>query len=249
MNPEIQFKQYKADYSGMKLEEYTFTEMKNLYGENHYFKLDVMTSLVEENDIKPVALFIHGGGFTEPCDKRQAYIPLFARKLIEAGFAVVSPDYPVYKDESDRDQMTVNESADCCKEPASVVTKAVEYLCNHKQELKIDPNQIVILGGSAGGMTAFYTVAEGPDKYKAFINLWGTPAEFPDVSKFPPVLSVHGTADLLVPYEREKELTELLEEKGITNRLITLDGCGHTPLNRFDEFMPEIIDFLKECLK
>lgn len=48
----------------------------------------------------------------------------------------------------------------------------------------------------------------------------------------PPLLMVHGTKDLTVPYVNGKEVTDRASSVGLPNRLITIPGGGHVP---FDE--------------
>lgn len=247
MNPEIEFRnKFKADYTGMTLTELPFAEIANHSGQIQTYKLDLITPLTLPQKPMPVVFFIHGGGFLQPCDKRQAYICMFARKLTEVGYAVVSPDYPVFDDEQ--------QMAACGGEAAGyaiageAVHLAYRYLYNHDTKLNLDMDKVAIIGGSAGGMTAFYAIANWSDCYRAFINLWGAPDPVPDLAKFPPTLSVHGNADPLVAYERELPIQAELEQHHIPHELITLDGSGHTPLNRMGEFLPQAMELLDNCL-
>jgi acetyl esterase/lipase len=45
----------------------------------------------------------------------------------------------------------------------------------------------------------------------------------------PPLLMVHGTNDLTVPYINGKEVADRASSVGLTNRLITIPGAGHVP--------------------
>ena len=104
------------------------------------------------------------------------------------------------------------------------------------------------MGGSAGGMAGFFAIADWEDHYRAFVNLWGAPKEAPDLTKFPPTLSVHGTADKAVSYEWELPIQQRLEELHSPHELITLEGSGHTPLDRMDEFLPQAMKLLDKYL-
>ncbi|RXF71111.1 alpha/beta hydrolase [Arcticibacter tournemirensis] len=42
-----------------------------------------------------------------------------------------------------------------------------------------------------------------------------------------PTLMVHGTADLTVPYQQSVILQAMLTGKGVTNKLVTIEGAGH----------------------
>lgn len=245
MNPEIQFRtMFKADYTGMTLTELEFGTLLNHRGKPQAYKLDLITPPTLPEKPMPVVFFIHGGAFQQPCDKRQAYICMFARSLTEAGYAVVSPDYPLF---DDADDMEANggDAAGYTK-ASEAVHIAYGYLQENAAKLHLDMDRVAIMGGSAGGMTGFFAIANWEDRYRAFINLWGAPKEAPDLAKFPPTLSVHGTADKAVSYEWELSIQKRLEELRIPHELITLEGSGHTPLDRMEDFLPAILQLLAE---
>ena len=248
MNPEIQFRnKFKPDYTGMTLKELEFSTLRDHRGENQVYKLDLITPPILPEKSMPVVFFIHGGAFQQPCDKRQAYISLFARSLTAAGYAVVSPDYPLFDDEADM-KAHGGDAAGCTK-ASEAVHVAYGYLQQNAMKLHLDMEKVAIMGGSAGGMAAFYAIANWQDRYRAFINLWGTPEQVPDLTKFPPTLSVHGSADPAVAYERELPIQQQLQDYQIPHELITLEGSGHTPLDRMEEFLPQVMRLLAEQLQ
>ena len=75
------------------------------------------------------------------------------------------------------------------------------------------------------------------------------PPELPDLQGFPPVLSIHGTADQAVSYQNDVVIHDRLKELGIRNELITLEGSGHTPIDRFTEYGPAVVQWLNETMK
>ena len=246
MNPEIEFRnQYQPDYTGMELTELPFCKMKDYRGNLQIYQLDLITKAEKTDKLKPVVFFIHGGGFTQPCDKRQAYISMFARTLTNAGYAVVSPDYPVFDNEEHLNSAG-GESGGYVN-AGEAIHYAYQFIKNHSEELGLDSDRIAIIGSSAGGWAAFYAVAGYADSYRAFINLWGAPEKIPDLVKFPPVISVHGNVDKLVAFERELPIQEMLSRYEIEHQLITLEGSGHTPLDRLNEYMPQVMEMLFKC--
>ena len=185
MNPEIEFREkFKPDYTGMNLTELAFCEMEDHYGKQQIYKLDLITPPEKGDKPRPVVFFVHGGGFAQPCDKRQAYISMFARTLTAAGYAVVSPDYPIY-DDSDQFHAVGDEKVAYTK-AGEAVHLAYQYIVEHAGELDLDPERIAIMGGSAGGMAAFYGIGCYPDRYRAFVNLWGVPEVTPCPRRYPP---------------------------------------------------------------
>lgn len=237
-------KKVTADYSDVALIEMPFCEIADHAGVMQTCKLDLITSKEKPAKPTPVVLFLHGGGFVPPCDKRQAYVSLFARHLTQAGYAVAAPDYPLFDSPAQR-AASGGLPAGAAK-AGEAVHKAYRYLVENGERLGLDTSRVAIMGGSAGGMAAFHALASYRDSYKAFVNLWGAPNPVPDLSGFPPTLSVHGTADPSVPYSWEKPIQKSFEEKGVWHRLISLEGAGHTPLDRIDEYLPPILTLLTE---
>jgi hypothetical protein len=108
------------------------------------------------------------------------------------------------------------------------------------------------------------------DKFeiKAVANLWGAVGNLKIISRDEkiPVLSVHGTADKIVPYNYDhpfqnflginrlltdkmygsKPIHEWLQALGIRNQLVTLKGLGHEPelegSNILNSYMDTILD-------
>ena len=246
-NPEIEFViKNLSTYDGMKLEERTFAQLLNYHGELQDYKLDIMTSPEETDEIRPVVIFLHGGGFVQPCDKRQVYVPMFAQGLTKAGYVVIAPDYPVYDNEDERNAKAGPDMG--AARAAEAVHLVYQYIIDHARELKVDPERIAIMGGSAGGFTAFYLLSHYNDQFRAFGNCWGSPFYELDLTGFPPTISIHGTADKAVNYAYEAPIQEKFEKLGIPHELITLEGEPHTPLACYDIFMPKVLDWMKKYL-
>lgn len=249
VNPEQKFisNSLKA-YEGMKVEEYSFTQMENYKGEVIDYKLDIISSFEPANSPRPVVIFVHGGGFCSVCDKRQGYIPMFARYLTKAGYVVISPDYPVFDNIEHRSTYTGFDRG--AKKAAEAVHKAYEFIHTHASVMKFDSENIAIMGGSAGGMTAFYLLEHYKDAFRMFVNCWGCPGTYmPNVIKFPPTLSIHGTGDEAVPYNLEAPIQKEFEKYGIDNKLITLDGAPHTPMMHLEAFIPIVLEWLEKYMR
>jgi dipeptidyl aminopeptidase/acylaminoacyl peptidase len=64
----------------------------------------------------------------------------------------------------------------------------------------------------------------------------------------PPILSIHGDQDSIVPYSHGVRLHEELDKFGISNRLITIEGGGHGGFrsDQMEEIYEEISKFFEE---
>ncbi len=106
-------------------------------------------------DQRPVYLTIHGGGWT---GRTPRYFYPFAKHFADLGMVSISLEYRL---QNSKLGTTV---FDCVKDGRS----AVRYLRSHADELGINPDQIAVSGGSAGGHIAagtalFDTVNEKSD--------------------------------------------------------------------------------------
>ena len=98
----------------------------------------------------PLVVFVNGGGYRSP--KMYIRIPWLAR-LAERGYIVAMPQY---------------RGSDIAAFPAMVqdVRTAIRFLRSHADEFSIDPDRIVLMGGSAGGHAALLATY-GDDRFDA----------------------------------------------------------------------------------
>ncbi|MFC1736966.1 alpha/beta hydrolase fold domain-containing protein [Candidatus Hydrogenedentota bacterium] len=115
------------------------------------------------------------------------------------------------------------------------------------------------------GPTDFHLTKEIEHRHPAFRTLLGydprTPAEeipyetFEHVSPIsyvssddPPVLTVHGTADPIVPVRHATDLDKKLREAGVVSKLVLVEGKGHGGFGKGSEADTETAKFIKENL-
>lgn len=67
-------------------------------------------------------------------------------------------------------------------------------------------------------------------------------------SGLPPIITIHGDKDDVVPYSQATRLHEALDKAKVTNRLITISGAGHGQFAQADyvRAFTEVWKFLKE---
>jgi acetyl esterase/lipase len=88
------------------------------------------------------------------------------------------------------------------------------------------------------GITDVYDVIEGPHRANAAMQWFGSLPNREDLARrvspltyvrsgLPPILTVHGDADNVVPYQHGVRLHEALTKAGVTNQLVTIPGGRH----------------------
>jgi acetyl esterase/lipase len=88
------------------------------------------------------------------------------------------------------------------------------------------------------GITDVADMIQGPNTHGYAVSWLGSLPNREDLAKrvspltyvrsgLPPVLTIHGDADKLVPYSHAVRLHEALTKAGVRNQLLTLPGAGH----------------------
>jgi acetyl esterase/lipase len=169
----------------------------------------------------------------------------------------------------------------------SDVLEAAKWFRDHAADYKVDANQIVATGNSAGGHLAMMvgmapeSAGLGPPiKIAAVVNFYGIsdvadqlqgphlqhyavawvpeqPGRMELARKLspmtyvrkglPPVLSIHGDADPVVPYDQSVRLTKELKAAGDPAELITVSGGQHEfAPEEMSRLWPQIFKWLKK---
>ena len=131
---------------------------------------------------------------------------------------------------------------------------AVRYVRAHSQELGIDPDKIIVAGGSAGGHIAACTFLDGGDAAGEDLGISSKPnalvlhnpvlgegfgSDFftlhPEFSPilhikygWPPTIISNGTKDRTTPYEAAEKYTRLMKEAGNICELISVKDADHS---------------------
>lgn len=267
------------------------TEIKKVqFPENYQSKIDVVYTSVNGWDGRvdmyynptsanptPVVLHIHGGGWNHGTKEGQTGFSSY----FKAGFAVANVEYRLIQ---------------VSPAPAAIedIRSALHYLKVNAKQLNIDPDKIIIAGGSAGAHLAlmggllendqqFDTNCKSKtDMRVAAIISNYAPTDFTDfnseMSQFkslknwlgdkvddksfraavspvshvkktsPPVFIVHGNADPIVPYEQSVILQKKLNEAGVYNEFITVEGGKHGGFeaDKKAEISKAMFEFLKK---
>jgi acetyl esterase/lipase len=233
--------------------------------------LDILQARAPALKNRPAVVVIHGGGWVE--GTKEDAVLRFCVPFLDRGMVVANVEYRL---------------ANVAPAPAAItdVFAAIAWLRSRAQEYKIDPNQILVTGYSAGGHLALMAAMApesagfGPStKIAAVINFYGIadvadqlegPNQRPyalawipeqpnrmDLARsvspityvrkgLPPILTIHGDADDVVPYAQSQRLTKELKAAGVDTELITIPGGKHGfEPPEMDKAWPQLFKWLK----
>ena len=213
--------------------------------------LDIYRPKNSKNEILPVVIYIHGGGWQSGSKSNSLITKTYGPLFILHNIAVVSIDYRLHSNNPYPDQ---NNDVAC----------ALTYLSDNAESLGINIDKSIFFGDSAGGQLAAFAALNIPYKsydYEApvgVVDFYGV-SDFskiidgsrPDFnarrylgSKYnqvatvasptayvtkqaPRFLLIHGSNDKVVPIGQSKDLFNLLTQSGIDAEYVTLPGAGH----------------------
>lgn len=203
--------------------------------------LQIFSPELENITGRPAILFFFGGAWTSGTPAQ--FYP-WASHFASQGWMGFTADYRVFS-RNGTNAFTALDDA----------RAAYQYLIDHAQELGIDPNKIVMGGGSAGGhlaaavmMVPWEDQGDAPDPaglvlLNAAINTayeGSSPVvdlfegRGKDISPFhhiradlPPTYMAHGTQDALVPFEQVQAFCEEMTRSGNHCELDIYQGAGH----------------------
>ena len=234
--------------------------------------LDIVQARAPALKNRPGVIVIHGGGWIG--GDKESILETFCLPFVEHGFVVANVEYRL---------------ARAASAPAAVndVLEAAKWFRDRAADYKVDPNQIIVTGISAGGHLAMMvgmapeSAGLGPSiKIAAIVNFYGI-SDVPDqlegphlqnyaltwipeqpgrmelakklspvtyVRKgLPPVLSIHGDADPVVPFDQSVRLTKELKAASDQAELITVPGGQHGfPPGEMSQLWPQIFKWLKK---
>lgn len=177
--------------------------------------LDVYQTDNSDNSLRPVLVWVHGGGFSGGKRDNGMEVKLM-ETFAKQGYVGVSITYRLL-----RKGQATGFSCDCprsdkiniFRESALDTWDALHFMYTHSDKFQIDPQKIIVGGSSAGAeaiLNAVYLrdwLFEGPSKYDeiepaAVFSLAGAvvDARYIGAHNAVPGVFFHGTKDNLVPY-------------------------------------------------
>ena len=222
---------------------------------------------------RPLIVFIHGGAFYIG-DKADNPIVLWCKHFAVCGYVAASINYRMGF------QLSKSSIERCGYGAVQDAHAAVRFLLSKKEEYRINPDYIFVAGSSAGAITALNLAfmrnntrpefsrkhGASPDmgnietsgnalvqdfRIRAVANMWGAVSSLKLLSSSPTaIVSFHGDADKLVPYDSGVPFSDMrvkigglffstmygsaaihreAQKLGYRNDLHTLEGAGHAP--------------------
>ena len=253
-------------------------------------KLDLLMDIyLPENDnieSRPLILFIHGGAFYIG-DKADNPIVLWCKHFAACGYVAASINYRMGF------QLTKASIERCGYSAVQDAHAAMRFLLSKKEEYRINPDYIFVAGSSAGAITslnlAFMRNSTRPEssrkpdmgniessgntlvqdfRIRAVANMWGAVNDLNMLSSSQAaIISFHGDADKLVPYDNGIPFSDMkvkvgnlffnmmygsasihrkARQLGYRNEFHTFKGAGHAPhVDKNDQPTPEF-HFIQE---
>ena len=189
----------------------------------------------------PLILYVHGGGFSG--GKRDTKnIESFANNMAKRGYAVASISYQLTMQKLGFGCNTkAKDKIDAFNTASNDISSAINYLLKYKKKFNINPDQIILMGTSAGA-EAVLNLAYVYDskilskefKFAGVISMAGAIITLDNITAETaiPTQLFHGTDDKLVPYniaahhycdKNSAGYLKLYGSKAIANKLKDID--------------------------
>ena len=178
----------------------------------------------------PLILALHYGGQVTPFYGKGLLIQLIEPALLDLGAIIVAPDCP--------GAGWANKTSE----------SAVMALLNRiMKNYKIDNKRVLVTGYSMGGVGTWYFAARYSQVFSAAIPVSGVPPpETIAMIKDIPVYVIHSPQDEVFPIGQTEKAVAKLKSKGVSARLVAIEGIGHYQIPRFVESLRAAIPWIKQ---
>ena len=238
-------------------------------------KLDIYVPDTPRSD-SACLVYIFGGGFVTGA-RNDKYAIDFCSQLADEGFVVAAIEYRLgfkghkvkgYLEAANVFEKVINDASEDC-------AAAVAFLIRHSDDLRINPDNIFLIGSSAGAITALETdylhanrssiTSDLPDDFifAGIISFAGGifTSDAPVVYKYrepSPTMFLHGTDDKVVNYNKiqffkkglfgSNQLVKRFKKFNYQYVFLRFEGNAHDVAMLPIKSVPEIVLFAELCL-
>ena len=179
----------------------------------------------------PVVLHFHGGGFQSGNKRREAR-PLIGH-LVAQGMVCASANYRLRPHVGYDEQLADG-------------VAAIEWVRSHAPEYGGDPDQIFLVGSSAGAYLSIDAVNAGTDGIAGIVGRYGYYGDLMPERPPPPILVIHGENDLRVRRSHAREFVERMRAgSSYPAEYIELPG-GHHDFDLYESIRANAISIAVE---
>jgi poly(3-hydroxybutyrate) depolymerase len=175
----------------------------------------------------PLVVALHGLGSTEDTwmDAYQQQLPALAEKY---GYLVVSP--LGYRSDGFYGFSYGNDPASRRKQELSE-QDVIQVLSRMRQQYKVDPARIYLMGHSMGAIGTWFLAAKYPDLWAALGPIAGTgnPQAIERIRHIPEFV-VHGDADPTVSVAGSRNMVAAMKKLGVEHVYVEVPGGNHTDI-------------------
>lgn len=229
-------------------------------GRPEELKLDLYTPVGDDETDRPVAIWVHGGGFC--CgDKADPGMPALADLFAKLGYVSASINYRLLAPPGCSGASGAGDCQTAAIEGIHDGQAAVRWFRANAETYGIDPDRIAIGGASAGAIVAtgagLWSDVPGesgtpdqPSEVQAWMSLsGGLPGGlFASAGDAPGILFA-STGDPVVPHSWSLETRDALAKVDVPVELVTYEGSVHVPfVEQRDDIEQRTIDFFREHL-
>lgn len=177
--------------------------------------MDIFQPRNDQNQLRPVLLYVHGGGFQGGRRDEPTQIA-FCEDFAKMGYVTATMSYTfVRKGLGFSCETPAHEKVETFLLTARDVSRATRYLVTHHERLGIDTSQIILLGSSAGAEAILHAaywketfadesgrILSDSFKYAGVVSMAGAIVSTDWITQESaiPTQLFHGTCDNLVPY-------------------------------------------------
>lgn len=214
----------------------------------------------DDADLHRCIIYSYGGGFVED-NQRHFETRRLCRQFADDGFVVVATNYRLglrgVRFKGVGGMVKPLESA--IQMAAEDVFKVTRYVLDYAAELTVDPEQVILMGSSAGAIASLQCDFERcshsplaeqylPDGFRyagviAFSGAIFSRKGLKYLDTPAPTFFLHGTADRLVPYEQIKlfnigfygsdRIAQQFKKNHFAHKILRFTGEGHTVAARY----------------